>query len=118
MQYVPPVLRSDDFIVEHLTVEVSNFAVNENYRSKQRAVSKIGAYAFVNFIRPLALQASTIIGAKWLCLYALPERRLIEYYGELGFARLDKEREAFVYSHVKPEYDQGCIFMYQSICNG
>ena len=71
-----------------------------------------------NFIRPLALQASTIIGAKWLCLYALPETRLIEYYGELGFARLDKERETFVYSHVKPEYDQGCIFMYQSICNG
>ena len=99
-------------------MEVSNFAVNENYRSKQRAVSKIGAYAFVNFIRPLALQASTIIGAKWLCLYALPETRLIEYYGELGFARLDKERETFVYSHVKPEYDQGCIFMYQSICNG
>lgn len=27
----------------------------------------------------------------------------------------DKEREAFVYSHVKPKYDKDCIFMYQVI---
>ena len=58
------------------------------------------------------------MGSDPIVFYALPETRLIEYYGELGFARLDKERETFVYSHVKPEYDQGCIFMYQRICNG
>ena len=191
MQYVPPVLRSNDFFVEHLTdapdtlrlldafssqgkasglemylkelavkdekahesrtylvkdaltkelaayfslrsclipisvtkelfdtipaIELSNFAVNERYRARQRAVGKIGAYTFVNFIRPLALQASTIIGAKWLCLYSLPEMKLIDYYSTLGFTRLDKERELFVYSHVKPKYDENCIFMYQGI---
>ena len=98
-------------------IEISNFAVNEDYRAKQRAVNKIGAYAFVNFIRPLAIHASTIIGAKWLCLYALPEMKLIDYYSGLGFTRLDKDRESFVYSPVKPKYDQDCIFMYQNICS-
>ena len=58
------------------------------------------------------------MGSDPIVFYVVPETRLREYYGELGFARLDKERETFVYSHVKPEYDQGCIFMYQRICNG
>ena len=25
------------------------------------------------------------------------------------------DAEAFVHSHVKPAYDQGCIFMYQDV---
>lgn len=55
------------------------------------------------------------MNGKWLCIYALPISKLLEYYEKLGFARLDEEREAFVYSHVKPKYDKDCIFMYQSI---
>ena len=58
---------------------------------------------------------SSFVGAKWLCIYALPINKLLEYYEKLGFARLDEEREAFVDSHVKPKYDKDCIFMYQSI---
>lgn len=46
----------------------------------------------------------------------LNDSKLLDYYGKLGFARLDEEREAFVYSHVKPKYDKDCIFMYQAIC--
>ncbi len=32
-----------------------------------------------------------------------------------GFRSLAPDDEAFVYSHVKPKYDDGCIFMYQCI---
>ena len=39
----------------------------------------------------------------------------LEHYSRLGFRRLDRLQENFVYGHVKPEYDQNCIFMYQSI---
>ena len=54
-------------------------------------------------------------GVQCLYIYALPKERLIQYYTSLGFMRLPSDAESFVYSHVKPAYDRGCIFMYQGI---
>ena len=96
-------------------IELSNFAVNEKYRLKQRKVRKIGAYTFLAFVLPIVKHAAGIVGAKWLCIYSLPEAKLMKYYESLGFRSLTPGEEAFVYSHVKPEYDSGCIFMYQCI---
>ncbi len=33
----------------------------------------------------------------------------------MGFSRLPEHQEKFVQRHVKPKYDEGCIFMYQVI---
>ena len=96
-------------------IELSNFAVNENYRRSQKAVRKIGVFVFLSFILPIVRHVASFVGCKWLCVYALPIQKLLEYYGKIGFARLDEERESFVYSHVKPKYDKDCIFMYQAI---
>ena len=97
-------------------IELANFAVNDNYRRSQRAIAKIGEYVFVEIIRPLAKHISTCIGAGWLCVFALPRKRLIDYYEKrLGFSRLPADKESFVHGHVKPEYDKDCIFMYQRI---
>lgn len=49
------------------------------------------------------------------CYGRQPEERLIKYYGQLGFSRLPGEQERFVQRHVKPKYDEGCIFMYQTL---
>ena len=38
---------------------------------------------------------------------------LIEHYGKMGFSRLPPKQERFVQHHVKPKYDEDCIFMYQ-----
>ena len=111
-----PVSLGNDLFATVPAVELANFAVNETYRSRQRAVRRIGAYAFLEFVLPLARWSASVVGARWLCIYALPEKRLLAYYGEkLGFARLSPEQEAFVHSHVKPQYDRGCIFMYQEL---
>lgn len=97
-------------------VELANFAVNDNYRLTQRPAKGIGAYVFLEFILPLALYSASFVAAKWLCIYALPEPKLLEYYrNNLGFSRLPPEKESFVYGHVKPKYDQDCIFMYQPL---
>ena len=40
---------------------------------------------------------------------------LIKHYKTFGFHRLSKEEEKFVHSHVKPKYDDGCVFMYQLV---
>ncbi len=110
-----PIQVKPDSIVTIPSVELANFAVNENYRRAQRATQKIGAYVFLKFILPIVKCASDIVGAKWLCIYALPAEKLIKYYAGLGFQRLTKDQEDFVYSHVKPEYDAHCIFMWQDI---
>ena len=97
-------------------IELANFAVNDNYRRSQRAIAKIGEYVFVEIIRPLAKHISTCVGAGWLCVFALPRERLLDYYEKkLGFIRLPADKETFVHGNVKPEYDKDCIFMYQRI---
>ncbi|MBO4629146.1 MAG: hypothetical protein J5687_04240 [Treponema sp.] len=50
---------------------------------------------------------------EYLKLLSAPEDKLIEHYEEMGFTRLSAEKEKYVHSHVKPKYDDGCIFMYQ-----
>ena len=39
----------------------------------------------------------------------------IEHYKRMGFSRLPENQEKFVQHHVKPKYDEGCIFMYQTL---
>jgi len=74
---------------------------------------RIGAYVFSTFILPMAQAVSAIVGAKCLCIYALPESKLVAYYEKLGFSRLPFAQEVFVHDRIKPYYDKDCIFMYQ-----
>lgn len=94
-------------------VELSNFAVNSAYRTKHPEVRKIGETMFRDFILPIARTVAELIGVQALYIYALPEDELIEHYSTFGFSRLEPELEEFVHKHVKPAYDESCIFMYQ-----
>ena len=94
-------------------LELSNFAMNQKYKAAHPSVKKGGAYFFKRFILPLANFVSEYVGVSTLYIYALPDDRLIEHYKKMGFSRLPEDQEKFVQSHVKPKYDEGCIFMYQ-----
>ena len=104
---------SDEQFYTVPSIELSNFAVNSSYRKQHPEVAEIGKTTFKEFVLPLAKFIQTFIGAKALYIYALPEDRLVNYYSEMGFKRLYEEKEKYVYSHVKPKYDDSCIFMYQ-----
>ena len=69
----------------------------------------------VDFIIPIVKHIQNFVAVKALYIYALPEEKLISHYKSLGFARLSEEEEAFVHAHVKPKYDDDCIFMYQIV---
>lgn len=109
------VRREDDLFDTIPAIELANFAVNNVYRSEGGKVDRVGAYAFRKFVQPIVKCVADLVGVKYLYIYALPEEKLIQYYNWLGFVRLPHDAEAFVYSHVKPAYDQGCIFMYQEV---
>ncbi len=94
-------------------LELANFAVNTNYKKNHPDIKLLGFYIFRNFIIPLAECFCKYIGIHALYIYALPNDRLIEHYSKMGFSRLPAEQEQFVQFHVKPKYDDGCIFMYQ-----
>lgn len=96
-------------------IELANFAVNEAYRRNHPGIKRIGYYIFLSFIRPLAESVGKYIGVNALYIYALPQEKLIEHYRTMGFSRLPPEQEAFVQNHVKPKYDENCIFMYQTL---
>lgn len=109
------VRREDDLFDTIPAIELANFAVNDTYRSESAKVAKVGAYTFRRFVQPIVKNVSDLVGVQFLYIYALPKERLIQYYASLGFMRLPSDAESFVYSHVKPAYDRGCIFMYQGI---
>ena len=94
-------------------IELSNFAVNQNYRKNHPDVDKLGTYTFEYFVLPISRCLAKYIGIHALYIYALPNDKLIEHYSKMGFSRLSPEQEQFVQFHVKPKYDDGCIFMYQ-----
>ena len=96
-------------------IELSNFAVNVGYKRKHPEVEGLGKYIFRNFIMPLVKKIAKYVGVYSLYIYALPEEKLISHYTTMGFSRLPDAMEKFVQQHVKPKYDEGCIFMFQTI---
>ncbi len=103
----------DDAFDSLSAIELSNFAMNQTYKTNHPKAKRLGFYFFKRFILPLAQFVSEYIGVSTLYIYALPEDKLISHYKKMGFSRLPPDQECFVQNHVKPKYDEGCIFMYQ-----
>ena len=96
-------------------VELSNFAVNSSYRQNHPDSKNLGSTVFAEFVLPLVKYIRTFVGIQAIYIYALPQDKLIDHYKTMGFNRLNEEEEKFVHQHVKPKYDEGCIFMYQLV---
>lgn len=96
-------------------IELANFAVNKRYKESHPDAVRLGAYMLDHFIYPLARCMANYVGVNSLYIYAVPEEKLIEHYKRMGFSRLPETQEKFVQHHVKPKYDEGCIFMYQTL---
>lgn len=97
------------------SIELSNFAVNSLYRANHPEVKEIGKIILTIFVIPLIKYIRNFVAVKALYIYALPSEKLINHYESLGFHRLSPDEEAFVHAHVKPKYDDECIFMYQIV---
>ncbi len=105
----------DDYFYSVPAAELSNFAVNDSYRKKHPYRKNLGSTIFYEFVLPLVHYLKDFIGIQAVYIYALPQDRLIDHYGTMGFLRLSEEDEKFVHEHVKPKYDDTCIFMYQML---
>ena len=80
-------------------------------KEMQEAINRNEAYRLIISTPPpdfTALQREADSFARWIAREHSKERAKID-------KERDKERESFVYSHVKPKYDKDCIFMYQVI---
>ena len=108
-----PVISDDDASKYTVpSVELSNFAVNSTYRKNHPETVKLGEQVFKRFIIPTVNYGAELFGIQAIHIYALPEDDLIDHYGSFGFSRLPKEMEDNIHSHLKPDYDDKCIFMY------
>ncbi|MBO4321031.1 MAG: hypothetical protein J5857_11260 [Treponema sp.] len=105
----------DDNFDSFPAIELANFAMNRCYKDSHPDTVRLGAYIFENFIIPITRCMAKYVGVNSLYIYSLPEDKLLSYYSRLGFSRLTSEQEKFVQLHVKPKYDEGCIFMYQTL---
>lgn len=104
---------SDEYFYTIPAIELSNFAVNSAYRKKHPEVNEIGTTVFSEFILPLIDFIREFVGIQAIYIYSLNEDKLINHYEDMGFKRLSREEEEYVHQHVKPKYDDGCVFMFQ-----
>lgn len=93
-------------------IELSNFAVNGAYIQSHPKDRGVGMLVFQRFVLPVIEIASMYVGMEMLYIYALPAKNLIDRYRQYGFERLDRKDERCLHRRIKPNYDQGCIFMY------
>lgn len=96
-------------------IELANFAVNDSYREIHEVIPRFGAYVFSQFIYPLTTEITKYVGAAYLYIFALPDDKLMSHYETMGFGHTSEKMKRFIYSHVKPAYDKGCIFMWQKL---
>ncbi len=96
-------------------VELANFAVNSSYIQNHGNRKGLGAAIFEYCILPTAKKAQEVIGIKFIYIFALPYLDLINRYKAYGFSRLNRLQEKNTHVLIRPRYDQGCIFMYQTL---
>lgn len=96
-------------------IEISHFAVNDNYRRSAgvngKPVKGLGAFFYPEFIYPIIEEVAERIGVKMIYLYAAGDEKLVSYYESVFDFQCLQEED--VYVPLEPDYDGGCDFMYR-----
>lgn len=91
-------------------IEISHFAVNDNYRRQVGNIRGLGEYLYPTFIYPIIEEVASKIGVRIIYLYAAGDEHLIQYYRRVfGFQNSTNDD---MYTPLLPNYDKGCYFMY------
>ena len=100
-------------------IEISHFAVNDNYRrlagSVENPIRGLGAYFYPSFIYPIIENVSSEIGVRMIYLYAAGDEHLVEYYKNVF--DFQECGDTDFYMPLQPGYDGGCKFMYHILRN-
>ncbi len=93
-------------------IDLVYFAKNKNFVSLVPKID-IGSIIFFDFVLPLVKEAKKFVGASYLYIYAIASSRLQDNYrNKYGFSIPPKKVKEFVESHIKPDYDENCDFMF------
>lgn len=110
MTFLP--LETEIFTYQHLLDSDENIDLIQTFSVKEKTGKGLELY----------LKNTSVFDEKnsFARTYLIKDKRSKElaayaHYEKFGFYRLDAEKEKFVHSHVKPKYEEGCIFMYQTI---
>ena len=95
-------------------VELANFAIDEQFQQKYQLFG-LGKILFRRLIVPFVLKLSKSLGIYLIYIFALPQPRLIETYEKYGFLRLAPQEEKLLHQRLKPNYDESCVFMFQTL---
>ena len=89
--------------------------MNDAYVSKHEEVRGCGISIFNGLIIPIVFDVAVKIGVKMIYIFSLPIESLMVRYSKYGFKRLTSKQEEELHKRLKPNYNEGCIFMYQEL---
>ena len=98
-------------------IEISHFAINDNYRKHHHNIKGLGRYIYPSFIYPIINKCSKDIGIVLAYLYAADNssdnsQKLVEYYKDVFEFDVLADKENAL-KPVTSYYDSNCIFMYK-----
>lgn len=97
-------------------IELVFLAVDKNYRIKHPLSDGLGVAVFDAFIVPVVKEISCLVGCKYLFLFSINSKKLVNYYiNNMDFMELDEEYESSVVNNLLTEYNEECKFLYQPI---
>lgn len=92
-------------------IDLVYFAKNGAYIGEKG--TDIGSIMFFDFILPIVRETKKYIGASHLYIYAIHASHLQKKYKDkYGFSYPPTVVKDFIESHIKPDYDEDCDFMF------
>ena len=92
-------------------IDLVYFAKNGAYMDVNHA--DVGSIMFFDFVLPIVRETKKYIGASHLYIYAIHGAHLQKKYKDkYGFSYPPPAVKDFIESHIKPDYDEDCDFMF------
>ena len=97
-------------------LELVYLAVDKRYREKHPESKGLGAITFDAFTVTIIKEICSLVGAKYLFLFAINNPGLVSYYKKaMDFEELPDDLEDSVVNNLVTEYTEQCKFLYQPI---
>ncbi len=97
-------------------IELVYFAVDDNYQKNHPEIKGTGSMVFDSFIVQIVQELNRLCGCKYLFLFAINDKKLVQYYiKRMDFQELPEKEEAAVIKNLQTVVTKGCKFLFQDI---
>ena len=99
-------------------IELVYLAIDANYYQNHPEIKRTGGMVFDKFIVDIVQEINRLCGCKYLFLFAINDKKLVNYYiDRMDFHELPKEEDSGMIEYLRTYSTKDCKFLFQDIAN-